>query len=87
MNKGLKRFAGEKAYNVIQNMGVDIEKLRAALITPQNARNVFFRIVGNRDQGHMFADLQQRDNRHDPQNLTRGNSRGFLKSRVYNGYL
>ena len=41
MNKGLKRFAGEKAYNIIQNMGVDIEKLRAALITPQNARNVF----------------------------------------------
>ena len=41
MNKGLKRFIGEKAYNVIQNMGADVDKLRAALITPQNARNVF----------------------------------------------
>jgi len=41
MNKGLKRFVGEKAYNVIQNMGADVDKLRAALITPQNARNVF----------------------------------------------
>lgn len=37
----LKKFVGEHAYNVIQNTAVDGEALRAALITPQNARNVF----------------------------------------------
>lgn len=41
MDKGLKRFVGEKAYNVIKNMAFDSDKLRAALLTPQNARNVF----------------------------------------------
>ena len=37
----IKKFVGEKAYNIIKNMAVDGEALRAALITPQNARNVF----------------------------------------------
>lgn len=37
----LKKFVGEQAYNIIKNMAVDGEALRAALITSQNARNVF----------------------------------------------
>ena len=41
MDKSLKRFVGEAAYNTIQNTAVDGEKLRSALITPQNARAIF----------------------------------------------
>lgn len=41
MGKNLKKFVGEAAYNIIQNTAVDGEKLRSALITPQNARAVF----------------------------------------------
>lgn len=37
----LKKFVGEQAYNIIKNIAVDGEALRAALITSQNARNVF----------------------------------------------
>lgn len=37
----LKKFVGEQAYNIIKNMAVDGEALRTALITSQNARNVF----------------------------------------------
>lgn len=41
MGNSLKKFVGEAAYNIIQNTAVDGEKLRSALITPQNARAVF----------------------------------------------
>ena len=41
MGKNLKNFVGEYAYNIIKNSAVDVEKLRSALVTPQNARNVF----------------------------------------------
>jgi hypothetical protein len=41
MGKSLKNFVGEYAYNIIKNSAVDGEKLRSALVTPQNARNVF----------------------------------------------
>lgn len=37
----LKKFVGDYAYSYIKNMEVDPEKLRKALVTPQNARNVF----------------------------------------------
>lgn len=37
----LKKFVGEYAYNTIKNIAVDNEALRKALVTPQNARNVF----------------------------------------------
>lgn len=37
----LKKFVGDYAYSYIKNIAVDSEKLRKALITPQNARNVF----------------------------------------------
>lgn len=37
----IKKFVGEYAYNIIKNMAVDQEALRKALVTPQNARNVF----------------------------------------------
>lgn len=37
----LKKFIGEYAYNIIKNMAVDNEKIRKALVTPQNAREVF----------------------------------------------
>lgn len=37
----LKKFIGEYAYNIIQNFAVDEGKIRKALVTPQNARNVF----------------------------------------------
>ena len=37
----IKKFVGEKAYQIIKNITVDGETLRAALITPQNARAVF----------------------------------------------
>lgn len=37
----LKKFVGEQSYNLIKNIAVDGEALRAALITSQNARNVF----------------------------------------------
>lgn len=37
----LKKFVGDYAYSYIKNIAVDQEKLRKALITPQNARNVF----------------------------------------------
>ena len=37
----LKKFVGDYAYSYIKNIAVDAEKLRSALVTPQNARNVF----------------------------------------------
>lgn len=37
----LKKFVGDYAYSYIKNIAVDTEKLRSALVTPQNARNVF----------------------------------------------
>jgi len=37
----LKKFVGEYAYNLIKNVTVDEEALRKALVTPQNAREVF----------------------------------------------
>lgn len=37
----LKKFVGDYAYSYIENIAVDQEKLRKALVTPQNARNVF----------------------------------------------
>lgn len=37
----LKKFVGDYAYSYIKNIAVDQEKLRKALVTPQNARNVF----------------------------------------------
>lgn len=37
----LKKFVGDYAYSYIKNIAVDAEKLRKALVTPQNARNVF----------------------------------------------
>lgn len=37
----LRKFVGDYAYSYIKNIAVDQEKLRKALVTPQNARNVF----------------------------------------------
>lgn len=37
----LKKFVGDYAYSYIKNIAVDQEKLRKALVTSQNARNVF----------------------------------------------
>lgn len=37
----LKKFVGDYAYSYIKNIAIDQEKLRKALVTPQNARNVF----------------------------------------------
>lgn len=37
----LKKIVGDYAYSYIKNIAVDQEKLRKALVTPQNARNVF----------------------------------------------
>lgn len=37
----LKKFVGDYAYSYIKNIAVDQDKLRYALVTPQNARNVF----------------------------------------------
>ncbi|MEG0898381.1 MAG: hypothetical protein RSF40_01545 [Oscillospiraceae bacterium] len=37
----MKNFVGEYAYNTIKNVAVDNEKIRQALVTPQNARAVF----------------------------------------------
>lgn len=37
----LKKFVGDYAYSYIKNIAVDQGKLRKALVTPQNARNVF----------------------------------------------
>lgn len=37
----LKKFVGDYAYSYIKNIAVDQDKLRHALVTPQNARNVF----------------------------------------------
>ena len=37
----LKKFVGDYAYSYIKNIAVDQEKLHKALVTPQNARNVF----------------------------------------------
>lgn len=37
----LKKFVGDYAYSYIKNIAVDQEKLRKALVTPKNARNVF----------------------------------------------
>lgn len=37
----LKNFVGDYAYSYIKNIAVDQDKLRHALVTPQNARNVF----------------------------------------------
>lgn len=37
----LKKFVGDYAYSYIKNIAVDQEKLRKALVTPQNARNLF----------------------------------------------
>jgi hypothetical protein len=39
--KNLKKFIGERAYNIIKNITVDADAIRRALITPQNARAVF----------------------------------------------
>ena len=39
--KNLKNFVGEYAWNTIKNIAVDADALRKALVTPQNARNVF----------------------------------------------
>ena len=41
MSRNLKKFVGDYAYSYIKNIAVDEEKLRKALVTPQNARNVF----------------------------------------------
>ena len=41
MAGNIKNFVGEKAYQVIKNISVDEVALRAAFITPQNARAVF----------------------------------------------
>lgn len=40
-NKNLKKFIGEHAFNIIKNITVDAEAIRKALVTPQNARNIF----------------------------------------------
>lgn len=40
----LKKFVGDYAYSYIKNIAVDQEKLRKALLTPQNARNVFSKL-------------------------------------------
>lgn len=37
----LKNFVGEYAYNIIKNTAVDDDAIRKALVTPQNARDVF----------------------------------------------
>ena len=37
----LKKFVGDYAYSYIKNIAVDQDKLKHALVTPQNARNVF----------------------------------------------
>lgn len=37
----LKKFVGDYAYSYIKNIAVDQDKLRRALVTPKNARNVF----------------------------------------------
>lgn len=37
----LKKFVGDYAYSYIKNIAVDQDKLRHALVTPQNARSVF----------------------------------------------
>ena len=37
----LKKFVGDYAYSYIKNIAVDPDKLRHALVTPRNARNVF----------------------------------------------
>lgn len=37
----LKKFVGDYAYSLRKNIAVDQEKLHKALVTPQNARNVF----------------------------------------------
>jgi len=39
--KNLKKFVGEYAYNIIKNITVDYDAIHKALVTPQNARNVF----------------------------------------------
>lgn len=41
IEKSLKKFVGERAYNIIKNIAVDTDAIRKALITPQNARAVF----------------------------------------------
>ena len=41
MGKNIKKFVGEQAYNTIKNVAVDGDALKIALVTPQNARNVF----------------------------------------------
>ena len=40
-SKNIKKFIGEYAYNIIKNITIDAEAIRKALVTPQNARNVF----------------------------------------------
>lgn len=40
-SKNLKKFIGEYAFNIIKNITVDAEAIRKALVTTQNARNVF----------------------------------------------
>lgn len=37
----LKKFIGEYAYNTVKNIAVDEDRIRQALVTPQNARAVF----------------------------------------------
>jgi len=39
--KSFKKFIGEKAYNAIRGIAYDGEAIRAALLTPKNARAVF----------------------------------------------
>ena len=39
--KNIKNFVGEYAFNIIKNIAVNDEAIRKALVTPQNARNVF----------------------------------------------
>lgn len=39
--KKLKKFIGERAYNIIKNIAINADAIRRALITPQNARAVF----------------------------------------------
>ena len=40
-SKNIKKFIGEHAFNIVKNITVDNEAIRKALVTPQNARNVF----------------------------------------------
>ena len=39
--KNLKNFIGEYAFNIVKKIDINKEAIRKALVTPQNARNVF----------------------------------------------